>query len=185
MTRGGIFVNVIEAITMRGGGNLAESNQLQALGGMILMALIAKKYHGDIVDLHYYGHIAVVDAGGKILWKLGDPNRVVYSRSAAKPMQAIPLVESGAVDEYGITEKELAVMCASHNAEDFHTEAVLSILKKAGLNESYLQCGTHYPLAAYMENKFKAEGIAPTPIHNNCSGKHSSMLIAAKIQGES
>ena len=149
------------------------------------MALIAKKYHGKIVDLHHYGHIIVADMDGKILWQLGDPNRVTYSRSSAKPMQAIPLVESGAVDEYGITEKELAVMCASHNAEDFHTEAVLSILGKAGLDESYLQCGTHYPLSAYMENKFKAEGIVPTPIHNNCSGKHSGMLITAKIRNES
>lgn len=149
------------------------------------MALIAKKYHGEIVDLHHYGHIAVTDVDGNILWKLGDPNRVTYSRSSAKPMQAIPLVESGAIDEYGITEKELAVICASHSAEAFHTEAVLSILEKAGLDESYLQCGTHYPLAAYMEDKFKAEGIAPTPIHNNCSGKHSGMLSAAKMRNES
>ncbi|MCL1941412.1 MAG: asparaginase [Synergistaceae bacterium] len=149
------------------------------------MALIAKKYHGKIADLHHYGHIVAADANGKILWQLGEPERVTYSRSSAKPMQAIPLVESGAVDEYGITEKELAVMCASHSAEDFHTEAVLSILKKAGLDESWLQCGTHYPLAAYMENKFKANGITPTPIHSNCSGKHAGMLITAKIRGES
>jgi len=155
------------------------------IGGGFFMALIAKKYYGEIVDLHHYGHIAVVDVNGKILWRLGDTNRVTYSRSSAKPMQAIPVLESGAVDEYGITEKELAVMCASHRSEDFHTEAVLSILNKAGLDESYLQCGTHYPLAAYMENKFKAEGIVPTPIHSNCSGKHSGMLIAAKIRNES
>ena len=148
------------------------------------MALIAKKYHGEIVDLYHYGHIAVADVHGNILWSLGDPHRVTYSRSSAKPIQAIPVVESGAVDEYGITEKELAVMCASHNAEDFHTEAVLSILQKAGLNENYLQCGTHYPLAAYMENRLKEEGIAPTPVHNNCSGKHSGMLISAKIRSE-
>ena len=149
------------------------------------MALIAKKYHGEIVDLYHYGHITVTDIDGKILWRMGDPNHVVYTRSSAKPMQAIPFVESGAVDKYGITEKELAVMCASHCAEDCHTEAVASILKKAGLDESYLQCGTHYPLAAYMENKFKAEGITPTPIHSNCSGKHAGMLITAKIRGES
>jgi len=149
------------------------------------MALIAKKYHGEIVDLHHYGHIAVTDVDGKILWQLGDPNRVTYSRSSAKPIQAIPLVESGAVDEYGITEKELAVMCASHNSEAFHMEAVLSILKKAGLSESSLQCGTHYPLSAHMEHKFRADGIAPMPVHNNCSGKHSGMLLTAKMLNES
>ena len=149
------------------------------------MALIAKKYHGEIVDLHHYGHIAVTDVDGKILWRLDDPYRVTYSRSSAKPIQAIPLVESGAVDEYGITEKELAVMCASHNSEDFHTDAVLSVLKKAELDESYLQCGTHYPLSARMEHKFRAEGITPMPVHSNCSGKHSGMLLTAKIRNES
>jgi len=149
------------------------------------MALIAKKYHGEIVDLHHYGHIVVADVNGKILWQLGDPNRITYSRSSAKPMQAIPVVESGALDVYGITEKELAVMCASHNSEGFHAEAVLSILKKAGLDENYLQCGTHYPLAVHMENKFRAEGIVPKTVHSNCSGKHSGMLVTAKVLNES
>ncbi|MCL1992340.1 MAG: asparaginase [Spirochaetes bacterium] len=148
------------------------------------MALIAKKYHGEIVDLHHYGHIAVADTQGKILWQLGDPQRVVFSRSSAKPMQAVPVAESGALDEYGITEKELAVMCASHYAEDIHTEAVFSILKKAGLDESRLQCGTHYPLASYMKNKFIVGGIKPSEVHNNCSGKHSGMLIATKMRSE-
>ena len=62
------------------------------------MALIAKKYYGELVDLHHYGHIVVTDETGKILWKLGDPYRMTYSRSSAKPMQAVVLVESGALD---------------------------------------------------------------------------------------
>jgi len=108
---------------------------------------------------------------------------VTYSRSSAKLMQAIPVAESGALEAYDITGKELALMCASHRGESFHTEAVLNILNKAGLDESYLQCGTHYPLALYAEEKLKAEGIKPTPVHCNCSGKHAGTLIAAKAMG--
>ena len=147
------------------------------------MALIAKEYRGELADLYHYGHIVVVDSEGNILWHLGDPHRVTYSRSSAKLIQAIPVIESGALDTYNITDKELALMCASHKGEIFHTEAVLSILNKAGLDESYLQCGTHYPLAAYMENKFRAEGITPTSVHSNCSGKHAGLLITAKALG--
>ena len=149
------------------------------------MEIIAKEYRGELADLYHYGHIAVVDTEGKVLWQLGDAGRITYSRSSAKLMQVIPVVESGALEAYNITEKELAVMCASHRGEEFHTEAVLSILKKAGLDESYLLCGTHYPLAPYVENKMKAEGTTPTSVHCNCSGKHSGYLIGAKKRGES
>jgi len=149
------------------------------------MELIIKEYRGDIPDLNHYGHIAIAGADGKILYECGDPEHITYSRSAAKPIQAIPVIESGAIDKYGITEKELAVMCSSHQGENFHTEAVLSILEKAGLNEQYLLCGTHEPKTDYMIKKFREEGITPTEAHNNCSGKHAGMLITAKMLGKS
>jgi len=149
------------------------------------MALIAKEYRGTLADLYHYGHIAVVDTEGNILWSLGEPERVVYARSSAKLFQAIPVIESGAVDAYGITDSELSLICASHRGEPFHTDGALSILNKAGLDESYLQCGTHYPYAPYMETKLKIEGKQPTEVHNNCSGKHSGFLITAKKLGES
>ena len=149
------------------------------------MALIAKQYRGTLADLYHYGHIVVADTEGKILWQLGNPDRVTYARSSAKLFQAIPIIESGAVDTFGITDSELSFMCASHRGEEFHTDAALSILKKAGLDESYLQCGIHYPYAPYMETKLKAEGKEPTVLHNNCSGKHSGFLITAKKLGYS
>jgi len=136
------------------------------------MALVAKEYRGNIADLQYYGHIAIADETGKILYKSGDPERIVYPRSSAKPMQAIAVIESGAAEKFGISEEELAVICASHRGEIFHIEAILSVLSKAGLDESYLQCGTE-------------RGRTPKEIYNNCSGKHAGMLITAKALGES
>ena len=149
------------------------------------MALIAKEYRGALADLYHHGHIVVTDTEGNILWQLGDPERVTYSRSSAKLFQVLPVILSGAAEAYGITDKELAFMCASHKGEEFHTDAVLSILKKAGLDDSYLQCGIHYPYAEYAADKLKINGEEPKTMHNNCSGKHSGFLITAKMLGES
>ena len=98
------------------------------------MAVIAYQYRGELVDQIHRGHIAVTDHTGRILWKLGDPERLTFARSSAKPLQAIPVAESGALEHYGITPQELAVICSSHNGEPFHVKAVESILHKAGLS---------------------------------------------------
>jgi len=149
------------------------------------MALIAREYREGVEDLCHYGHIAVTDTHGKILWRHGDPGRITFARSSAKPIQAIPVIESGAVDEYDITDSELAVICSSHSGERFHTEAVLSILKKSQLDESFLQCGVHEPFKDYVRKKYIEDMIEPRAVHNNCSGKHAGMLITAKKWNES
>lgn len=148
------------------------------------MSIVAKTYRGNIVDLTHIGHIAVVDTKGNILYHYGDPKRITFARSSAKPMQAIPVLDSGAVDKYSITDKEMAIFCASHSGEDFHLKAVESILKKAGLNNKYLQCGSHYPFAKYVTEEMKRKDLKPESIHCNCSGKHSGMLITAKYYNE-
>ncbi len=124
------------------------------------MSIIAKTYRGGIVDLTHIGHIAVVDYKGKILYHYGDPERITFARSSAKPIQAIPILESGgAIEEYGITEKEIAIFCASHSGESFHVETVRNVLEKAGLNENYLQCGSHYPIASYAAEELRKKRI--------------------------
>ncbi|WP_026894533.1 asparaginase [Clostridiisalibacter paucivorans] len=148
------------------------------------MSIIAKTYRGNMVDLTHIGHIAVVNHKGELLYYYGDPNRVTFARSSAKPIQAIPVLESGAIEKYGITDKEIAIFCASHSGEDFHVKTVESILKKAELNKDYLQCGSHYPIANYASKELKSKGLEPENIHCNCSGKHSGMLITAKYYGE-
>lgn len=148
------------------------------------MSVVAKVYRGDLVDLTHIGHVAVVDYTGKLLYHYGNPDRVTFARSSAKPMQAISVVESGAVDAYGITDKELALLCASHSGESFHIDAVRSILQKAGLTDKYLQCGTHYPFADYAAQELRNKGLEPETVHCNCSGKHAGMLITAKYLNE-
>ena len=68
---------------------------------------------GPIVESIHYGAIAVCDPSGKLIASVGDPNMVVFLRSSSKPFQILPLVEGGGMERFGLTERELAVMCAS------------------------------------------------------------------------
>ncbi|NLN83888.1 MAG: asparaginase [Firmicutes bacterium] len=139
---------------------------------------------GGLVESVHYGDVAVVDATGKLIAYAGAPReKFAFWRSSAKPFQAIPVIESGAAEKYNLTDKEVAVFTASHNGEIFHTDAVQSILKKIGLDESYLQCGVHNPLYAPRAAELKEAGIEASEIHNNCSGKHSGMLTLGKMLG--
>ncbi|MGH6867090.1 MAG: asparaginase [Methyloceanibacter sp.] len=136
-------------------------------------------FRGALVESRHCGAIAVSDSEGGLLLSLGDVERPVYPRSAMKALQAIPLVESGAADAFGLEAEELAVACASHSGDQQHLEAVTRLLGKAGLDESYLVCGAHWPISERTTRELLAARHRPRPIHNNCSGKHAGMLAAA------
>ncbi len=148
------------------------------------MELLVKKYRGEVEDILGYGIIAVVDSEGNTIYSKGDTSTVVFGRSGSKLMQAMAPLALGAEEKYGITEKEIAQICASHSGEDIHVEAVKGILEKIGLDESYLKCGAHYPFNPEANKKLREVGEEPRNIHNNCSGKHAGMLTATKILGE-
>ncbi len=137
---------------------------------------------GQIVESVHFGAIAVVDSHGKLLYSYGDPQTVAFLRSSAKPFQALPFFERGGPQEFGLTQKEQALICASHEGSEEHMRTVESIQAKAGIHESDLKCGVHMPgdPAAYKALIGRHE--APTPNRNNCSGKHSGMLAHAKMR---
>jgi L-asparaginase II len=138
---------------------------------------------GAIVESWHRGHVAVVDGRGETIAQLGDPQAVTYLRSASKPQQALPLITSGAADRFGFTQAELALVCGSHNGDAVHTETVRAMLAKTGLDETALQCGSHEPYGTDTARRMREAGIAPTAIHNNCSGKHAGMLALARHSG--
>jgi L-asparaginase II len=122
-----------------------------------------------------------VDVQGNLVQHVGDPDFVTFLRSAAKPFQALPLVESGAADAFGLTQEELALCCGSHGGEPRHVRVVEGIFAKAGVSADLLRCGTH-PLWS----KAAKEGLAggkPTPKNHNCSGKHAGMMALQKHLG--
>ncbi|MBD8070571.1 asparaginase [Bacillus sp. PS06] len=141
-------------------------------------------HRGNIVESAHQGHIAVVDANGKLLYALGDPDAVVFARSSMKPIQAIPVVETGAADHYQFSDHDLALCCASHSSESIHTDRVLDILKRMGIEKEALQCGTHIPRSQETYQKLIVAGEELTPLYNNCSGKHTGMLATAKHMNE-
>lgn len=138
---------------------------------------------GPVVESIHRGDIAVVNPEGELLYYLGDPNKVTYMRSSAKPIQALAVVESGAAEHFGFTAAELAVTCASHNAEQVHVNTVLSILGKIGLEESALKCGTHLPIHLESRRELIRLGRESTAVHSNCSGKHAGMLAVCVHNG--
>jgi L-asparaginase II len=140
------------------------------------MEALVEVIRGGLVESIHYGEVAVCDATGGLRAWAGDPGRVVYWRSSAKPIQALSVVQSGAADQFGFTADELAICCGSHFGSAAHVATVLSILAKLGLEESALQCGTHEPVDTAERNRLIRAGLAPTPAHNNCSGKHAGML---------
>lgn len=145
--------------------------------------LAVRLYRSKRVESLHRAHVAVVDAGGKMIAAYGNPEHRTYIRSAAKPFQVMPLLQSGAADHFGLSEPEIAIVCASHNGEPYHIETVQSILDKVGLSEDDLRCGAHLPLYEPVARKMVASGESATPIHNNCSGKHAGMLATTVFRG--
>lgn len=147
------------------------------------MEKLAITTRGSLEDMYTFGTVVVVDEKNNIVYEKGNSEEIAYPRSSAKLMQAITPLSLGAKEKFNLTEKEIAIICASHSGEDFHIETVRGILEKAGLDESYLKCGPHYPFKEDVAERMKKEGIKPRDIHNNCSGKHTGMLLSCLIKG--
>ncbi len=140
---------------------------------------------GEEVESLHRGVVVVADASGRVVKGIGNSEFVTFLRSAAKPLQLIPLLESGAAARFGFTDPELAVMAGSHSGEDIHLQAVSSILAKIGLSAEALHCGTHYPFDKIASQQLREAKEKPSILHNNCSGKHAGMLALALHRGHS
>jgi L-asparaginase II len=134
-------------------------------------------------ESHHRGAYCVF-RDGRIAKSRGDLRVPVYLRSAAKPFQAIAVVESGAVERFQITEEELALIGASHSSTPKHAQTAASILAKAGESPALLRCGGHRPIDGKVAEDYIRRGVKPGRLEDNCSGKHGGMIAAAKALGE-
>src|SRR3954468_21746754 len=142
---------------------------------------LASVYRGAHLESEHHGSIAVVDARGRLLAFAGDPAFRTSLRSAAKPFQAIPLLEYGGAEEFELSGEEIALTCASHGGEPLHVSTAAAILRKGEFDESDLLCGAHLPYDEKAAAELRASGEEPSPLHNNCSGKHAGMLLATQV----
>lgn len=145
--------------------------------------IIAKVYRGDVLESCHHGHALVIDGAGTEILSIGNPRTITFTRSAAKPFQAIPMITSGAADAFAFSEEEIALACASHSGEQRHVRIAQLMIERIGLTEAHLRCGAHLPFYEKEAERMQRAGEYPTQFHNNCSGKHAGMLATAKHLG--
>lgn len=145
-----------------------------------LEPLVEVLRNGRVESVHF-GHVAMVDAEGALLARAGEPRVLVYPRSAFKPFQALPLVESGAFARSGLGPDALALIAGSHSGTDAHVALVRDILEAAGAGAQDLQCGSHPPYDEPTAAALRARGEEPGALRHNCSGKHAGMLLYARF----
>ena len=137
-------------------------------------------WRGGLLESTHLGHAVLVDDTGQIVQAWGDPERIIFPRSSCKMIQALPLVESGAADAYGLTPVQLALSCASHQGAALHVNAARDWLAGIGLGEPDLRCGSHEPYDKAERDRLICDHEGPCQLHNNCSGKHSGFLTVTK-----
>jgi L-asparaginase II len=145
--------------------------------------VLAETTRGNWVENRHRGAFAVVDADGIVIASAGDIERPIFPRSAIKSMQALPIFTEAALERFAPTDEELALACASHHGEAGHVAKVEVFLKRMGLGAGDLECGAHPPTNGAAREALRQAGQAPSPLHNNCSGKHSGMLSVALAMG--
>jgi L-asparaginase II len=138
---------------------------------------------GALVESIHRGAVAIAAADGSLRFTLGDVDNPVFTRSSLKPFQALPLIESGAAEAYGLSDEEVALACASHSGEPMHVDRVAAWLKRIGCSEQDLACGPQWPREESASRAMAATQQKPSRLHNNCSGKHAGFLTVARHFG--
>jgi len=133
-------------------------------------------WRGGMLESSHLGHAVICNAEGEVVQAWGDPAAVIFPRSSCKMVQALPLIESGAADAVGLTERQVAFACASHMGAALHRQAAADWLAGLGLSEADLRCGAHEPSDKTERARLAVDHEAPCQLHNNCSGKHSGFL---------
>ena len=145
--------------------------------------LQVNSWRGSGIETVRNVHALVVDASGKALASWGNIQFPVFPRSSIKVIQALPLILDELHIRWGLDDSHLALLCASHHGEEAHTKLVSSWLEKMDLDESDLECGAHEPYNLARTRAMIRADITPTPLHNNCSGKHTGMLCSCLASG--
>lgn len=143
-------------------------------------AILSQETRGGLLDLTHWGHIAVVDENSHVICSAGDPEAVVFYRSASKPVQALPVLARRLDEKYGITPEESVIFAGSHAGEPFHVAALESIFKKAGLREEDLVMNPAVPANTPANEARIRAGEGPRKFFHNCAGKHAALMILQK-----
>jgi L-asparaginase II len=142
-------------------------------------ALQVGVFRGEYLESVHKVHAVVVNSLGQKILSFGQVEQKIFPRSSIKPIQAVPLITTGAYDAKNVTLAELALSCASHSGEKIHFDNVSAWLDRLSLTSSDLQCGTHHPSSIASTIRMAQDKIEYSAVCNNCSGKHTGMLCHA------
>lgn len=140
---------------------------------------VLEVWRGGLLESTHLGHAVICDAKG-VVASWGNPEAVIFPRSSAKMLQALPLIETGAADARGLSQAHLALSCASHRGAQVHVDLAGRWIADLGLSEADLRCGAHEPGDIEERNRLIRAGEKPCQLHNNCSGKHSGFLTVTQ-----
>jgi len=144
--------------------------------------VLVRQIRNGIVESEHRGHVIEVDASGRMLRVLGDPDHVVTLRSTVKPIGAAAIVLAGGVEAFDLSAEELAIMGSSHSGEDLHVRTLQAMYRRVGITQTLLACGTEgMPLDPLTAARLARDGERPSPVRHMCSGQHSVFLLLAKL----
>ena len=132
----------------------------------------------EIAESTHKLKILIAKSNGKILYSTNNDNDLIYPRSAIKIFQAIPFVQSKAIDTYKLNSKIVSLACSSHRGEKFHINQLSKWLNKVNISEKVLKCGVHYPLNENAKQSILRSNKKINQIYNNCAGKHLAMITS-------
>ncbi len=146
--------------------------------------VLVRQTRNGVVESVHRGDVVEVDATGRMLRLIGDPDRIVYLRSTVKPFGLMGLLRAGGQREFDLTTEELAVMASSHSGEDVHVRTIQAMYRRIGIPQGILACGTEgMPLDALTAARLARDGERPGPLRHMCSGQHSVFILLAKLGG--
>jgi L-asparaginase II len=145
-----------------------------------LNPVIVNVFRNQWLESRHRGAAVAVGPDGDVVFQLGDVEALVFPRSSLKPFQAIPLVESGAAAHFAMSDQELALACASHNAEPVHQRVLSQWMQRVNLEPEHLACGPSLPLDSETAHQHLRDGGEAARQLHNCSGKHTGMLTLAR-----
>lgn len=141
--------------------------------------VVAEVVRNGVVESVHHGIVALTEADGTPGTAIGPVDASILPRSSLKPLQAIAMLRAGAQ----LQGELLALSCASHSGERLHLDGARAILASVGLDESALQNTPDLPYAEGERRRWIQDGMPPTSLAQNCSGKHSGMLAACVASG--
>jgi L-asparaginase II len=146
--------------------------------------VLVRQVRNGIEESVHRGDIVEVDAAGRLIRQLGDPERLVTLRSTVKPFGVLAIIEAGGIETFDLEPAEIAILASSHSGEDLHVRTLQGLYRRTGVSQALLACGAEgMPLDALTAARLARDGEKPGPIRHMCSGQHTVSLLLSRLKG--